>query len=370
MRENSKSELDQSVLGKFVKENREKINDGLKYYSELVTNIAKIWVVFSIVFSGLFITTYLKQFNLPFIPTDNVLPFVVQVFALTFAYFYISTILYFLVPLTFPYIISGHLRAALPNLFSLEDKRDNSYDVAAFFLEYISFYFPMFSLIIVLSVISVMNYVGNISNTQMSIFMAIVFASGLLFLTRLSKYRSLTMFGKSEVVFWFLFINLTTVLWTAVLAQVMSKVASQNIGSTANSITGTVLAIGILIFITVSHILCHVVSVQKSSRIILAFISFGIFLLFAWPGPGRVGGFILRFAGYGGGTVFSYQVERDHPSKGCLIWLSSNYLVVADRSKDDTCASNFSDVNGRVVTQPVHMLRRDTVQVLMEDGLP
>lgn len=370
MEEKSKSELDQSIFGKSIKQNKEKINESLKFYSELVTNTAKIWITLSVLFSGVFITTYLKQFNLPFIPIDNVLPFIIQTFALTFAYFYITTILYFLVPLTFPYIISGHLRAALPNLFSLKYEKDNPFHITAFFSEYVSFYFPIVSLITILILLSVVNYVRDISDTQMSVFTLIVFASGFLFLTRLNKYKILTLFGKSEVIFWFLFINLITGLWTTVIAQVISKIASQNIKSTFGGTANTVLAIGILAFITVSHISCHVVSVQKSGRIILAFISFGIFLLCAWPGPGRVGGFILRFAGYGGGTVFSYQVEKDRPLKGCLVWLSSNYLVIADRSKDDTCASNFSDASGRAVTQPVHMLRRDTVQVLMENGLP
>ena len=342
----------------------------LEVVASWLTHITKICVVASILLSSIFVNFYLKQFDLPFVPVDDVLPIIVYIFAITFAYFYMIIALYALIPITVKYITPKSVFKVLPNLFI--QKRDQSLlrTVRPFLREYVLFYLPFLSMLF-LFFPSIM--LDSTSTEFRFVSLTILAAStlvGLFVLWRRCQSNTMSASEKIDVLAYFPAINLLSIVWAVFLTIVLTNAIKNFVDPSVKSLVD--ISFGVLIiFVTIFiHVMLSTADYVTGERIILSLSVCGGFLLWFWLGFGYIGGFILRNAGFGGGTQISYKVEGGAALKGCLVWVSSNYLVVMDRSKDSICLVKPPNplLTEHSPKQPVHMLKRENTQILKEDG--
>ena len=139
-----KPHSDHSPLTRYISENKKSLYDIIEFYGNLIKNIAKIWAVFSIIVSIVFINFYLGNFDIPFIPIDGTLSIIAQVFAIVFTYLYINSIVYFLFLIALRFFTTDSLRTSLPNSFRIPVNNSTRYNLGHFLKNMLLFTFQYF----------------------------------------------------------------------------------------------------------------------------------------------------------------------------------------------------------------------------------
>ncbi len=347
-------------------ESRDLILTRIRSVADALTDLAKIWAIISVVVSTIFIGSYLGQFDMPFLPVDNILPVVIQLFACVFAFLYTVMIVYCFFPLSIKYMISANVQSALPVLFPRPGVETRSVKSSSFWKEYASFYLPSIAFNVLMFILLIRPAIKL--NTEIANIVAILFMLlGGALVWRSASENSVATHNRYDVLFWYLVSSIPTVAWYIIVIQSLSGIATRTIGSKLSNFEAFIIGFLVLIVAITVHVICSMARDDKAKRLLIVLSTIGALMFCHTLGVASVGGLILRFTKLGGNSPITYEIRSGPELKGCLVWLSSNYFVIADRREGSCPRLLHTYFSGSQVRKlPTHMLRREDIQVLDE----
>ena len=185
---------------------------------------------------------------------------------------------------------------------------------------------------------------------------------------RSASKSSLAPHDRSDVIFWYIISSTPTVTWFFIMIQSLSGLATRAIPIKSGSAESSAIASIILVFANIIHFACSMTGYEKAKRVLIVLSTVGVLIFCLEIGGNSVGGFILRIAKLGGNSPITYKANDGTEVKGCLVWLSSSYFIIADRRKHNTCPpvlhTYFSKISNSKIS--VRMIRRETIEIIPE----
>lgn len=315
-----------NILAQQISSNKDAIVNGIKRFADLVGDLTKIWLLISVTISMLFIGNYLAQFDIPFIPLDNILPAIVSIFAIIFVCVAILTTTYIVFPLTLKYMVSFEVMKALPQLFPVltisnaNSEPSHTFSLRRFFLEYLQFYLPLITIDLSFLAFILFSFNYKIDTTVLILVLVISFMIGLYW--NISKVRHLFISSpfQNDVVYWFLISNLSIISWVTVINLVAIRFAAYNIQYESSAIAERLIGETVLFLVYLLHFLLSIANYDRSGRVLMMICCLIVLGACYSFGFGYIGGLVLRIAGLGGGTALNFRVDHNPPTKGCLVW--------------------------------------------------
>lgn len=207
---NDEREDHSSILAYQISIKKTTIVGRIKAIADFIGDCTKIWLLLSIVISMTFVGNYLAQFDMPFVPTDNVLTVVVPIFTVVFVCIALLTTVYIIFPLTLRYVVSFEVMRALPELFpkaavfNEDDRTSRKFQLRKFLWEYIQFYFPLVSIEFTILYLVVFSPNYRIDALILNEVLIGVFVFGFCWIVSELRYKSFPYSWKSDILYWYI----------------------------------------------------------------------------------------------------------------------------------------------------------------------
>lgn len=256
--------------------------------------------------------------------------------------------------------------------FNEDDRTSRKFQLRKFLWEYIQFYFPLVAIEFTILYLVVFSPNYRIDTLILNEVFIGAFVFGFCWIVSELRYKYLPYSWKSNILYWYIISNLVAISWMTVIVFLIVRATTSSLNYEVSEWFARLVGGIILSGVYALHLMFNLANHDRSGRIMILICCFIIFGACYSFGLGYIGGTVLRIAGLGGGTSLSYRVGQNPPAKGCLVWPSSSYFVISDRSDNGSCISKFEGPfsGSPSPKHPVHMFGKGSIQILTESGLP